>query len=61
MMTDFNVGFDSYTAIAQLPLQLSHLKGIVHFEINFLYVLSYLKGIQDAGVFVSTVFSILIF
>jgi len=31
------------------------------FEINFWYVLSYLKGIQDAGIFVSTVFSILIF
>jgi len=37
------------------------IKGIVHFEINFWYVLSYLKGIQDVGVFVSTVFSILIF
>jgi len=36
-------------------------KGIVHFEINFWYVLSYLKGIQDVGVFVSTAFSILIF
>jgi len=33
------------------------VKGIVHFEINFLYVLAYLKGIQDAWVFVSTVFS----
>jgi len=29
------------------------LKGIVHFEINF--VLAYLKGIQDVGVFVSAV------
>jgi len=37
------------------------LKGIVHFEIDFLYVLAYLKGIQDVGVFVSTVFSILTF
>jgi len=37
------------------------IKGIVHFEINFWYVLTYLKSIQDAGVFVSTVFSILIF
>jgi len=35
------------------------IKGIVHFEIIFWYVLAYLKGIQDAGVFVSTVFSIL--
>jgi len=32
------------------------LKGIVHFEMNFWYVLAYLKGIQDVGVFVSTVF-----
>jgi len=31
------------------------LKGIVDFEINFWYVLAYLKGIQDVGVFVSTV------
>jgi len=37
------------------------LKGTAHFEINVLYVLSYLKGIQDVGVFVSTVVSILIF
>jgi len=37
------------------------IKGIVYFEINFWYVLVYLKGIQDVGVFVSTVFSILIF
>jgi len=37
-------------------------KGIVHFEmIFFIYVLAYLKGIQDVGVFVSKVFSILIF
>jgi len=28
---------------------------------NFCYVLAYLKGIQDVGLFVSTVFSILIF
>jgi len=38
-----------------------YIKGIVHFEIIFLYVLAYLKGIQDVGVFDSTVFSILIF
>jgi len=28
---------------------------------NFWYVLAYLKGIQDVGVFVSTVFAIFIF
>jgi len=27
------------------------IKGIVHFEINFWYVLAYLKAIQDVGVF----------
>jgi len=32
------------------------IKGIVHFEINLWYVLAYLKGIQDVGVFVSAVF-----
>jgi len=37
------------------------VKGIVHFEIIFWYVLAYLKGIQNVCVLVSTVFSILIF
>ena len=41
-------------------LWLIELKGIVHFEITFWYVLAYLKGIQDVGVFFSTVVSILI-
>jgi len=27
------------------------LTGIVHFEINFWYVLAYLKGIQDVSLF----------
>ena len=40
---------------------ISKLKGIVYFEIKFWHVLAYLKGIQDVGVFVSTVVSILIF
>jgi len=40
---------------------LKYFKGIVHFEIIFCYVLTYLKGIQDVDVFVSTVFSVLIF
>jgi len=37
------------------------IKGIVHFEINVLYVFSYLEGIQDVCVLLSTVFKILIF
>jgi len=47
-----------YSAISYFVLG---IKGIVHFEINFWNVLAYLKGIQDVGVFVSTVFLILIF
>jgi len=31
-------------------------KAIVYFEINVWHVLSYLKGTQDVGVFVSTFF-----
>jgi len=37
------------------------VKGIVQFEINFWYVLTYHKRIQDVGVSVSAVVSILIF
>jgi len=37
------------------------IKGLVHFEIDFWYVLAYLKGIQDVSVFVSTVFSFFTF
>jgi len=52
------------TSVHQLTRRGYHgckLKGIVHFEIIFWYVLAYLKGIQDVGVFVSTVFSLLTF
>jgi len=31
------------------------VKGVAHFEIIFWYVLAYLNGIQDVGVFVSQV------
>jgi len=37
------------------------MEGIVHFKINFWYVLAYLKGIQDVSVFVPALVSILIF
>jgi len=53
--------FVAYTTSAWSPTNHIKIKGIVHFEINFWYVLAYLKGIQDVGVFVSTVFSIFIF
>jgi len=39
----------------------SFIKGIVHFESNFWFVLAYLNGILDVGVFVSAVVLILIF
>jgi len=41
-------------------IQQGPIKGIVHFEINFWYVLAYLKGIEDVSVFVSAIVSILI-
>jgi len=47
-----------WTLITKLWTQSLILKEIVHFEINFWYVLAYRKGIQDVGVFVSAVFSI---
>jgi len=40
----------------QMAIERAKFKGIVHFEINFWYVLAYLKGIQDVGVFVYKVF-----
>jgi len=62
-----NSSIDSFTflcwesKIRHLAECAAALKGIGHFEINFWYFLAYLKGIQDVGVFVSTVVSILIF
>jgi len=44
-----------YLALQGACKDLLCIKGIVHFEINFWYVLAYLKGIQDVGVFVSAV------
>jgi len=44
-----------------LSIIMVNFKEIVYFEISFRYILSYLEGIQDVGVFVSTVFSIWIF
>ncbi len=41
--------------------ELSDLKGIVHFEIKIWYVSAYPKGIQDVGVFFSSVDPILMF
>ncbi len=38
-----------------------HLKGIVHFEIKMWYLSAYPKGIQDVGVFFSSVDPILMF
>ncbi len=39
----------------------SALKGIVHFEIKIWYLSAYPKGIQDVGVFFSSVDPILMF
>ncbi len=39
----------------------NYLKGIVHFEIKIWYLSAYPKGIQDVGVFFSSVDPILMF
>ncbi len=41
--------------------KLSPIKGIVHFEIKMWYLSAYPKGIQDVGVFFSSVDPILMF
>ncbi len=42
-------------------LEKKTVKGIVHFEIKIWYLSAYPKGIQDAGVFFSSVDPILMF
>jgi len=46
--------------VLNVSSETTSINGIVHFENNFA-VLAYLKGIQDVGVLVSAVVSILIF
>ncbi len=41
--------------------ELDEIKGIVHFEIKIWYLSAYPKGIQDVGVFFSSVDPILMF
>ncbi len=41
--------------------QVTFIKGIVHFEIKMWYLSAYPKGIQDVGVFFSSVDPILMF
>jgi len=44
----------THSRITAFPLAVftvGAFKGIVHFEVDFWYVLAYLKGIQDVGVF----------
>ncbi len=43
------------------PIGKGHFKGIVHFEIKSWYLSAYPKGIQDVGVFFSSVDPILMF
>ncbi len=51
------------TTCLHIPLSYSHayLKGIVHFEIKIWYLSAYPKGIQDVGVFFSSVDPIMMF
>jgi len=50
-----------YICLVIQYIYMCSIKGIVHFEIHFWDVLTYLDGIQDVGVFVSAVVSVLIF
>ncbi len=62
LFIDFSSAFN--TIIPQQlinKLNLLSLKGIVHFEIKIWYLSAYPKGIQDVGVFFSSVDPILIF
>ncbi len=47
--------------LTALTVDISLLKGIVHFEIKIWYLSAYPKGIQDVGVFFSSVDPILMF
>ncbi len=52
--------FDGFFLGSDVPW-LADLKGIVHFEIKIWYLSAYPKGIQDVGVFFSSVDPILMF
>ncbi len=58
---DFRL-FDPYNVILAFATNIPVLlKGIVHFEIKIWYLSAYPKGIQDVGVFFSSVDPILMF
>ncbi len=48
-------------SLKQKQTERKQLKGIVHFEIKIWYLSAYPKGIQDVGVFFSSVDPILMF
>ncbi len=50
-----------YDVLLSDESNLSYIKGIVHFEIKMWYLSAYPKGIQDVGVFFSSVDPILMF
>ncbi len=54
--------FDPYNVFLAIVTNIpQRLKGIVHFEIKIWYLSAYPKGIQDVGVFFSSVDPILMF
>ncbi len=66
----FELSFEGYTLLVKLDMVvikrmfqsgLIFIKGIVHFEIKMWYLSAYPKGIQDVGVFFSSVDPILMF
>ncbi len=61
-MCTYTVLHTTYTSSYYASTQVfGPLKGIVHFEIKNWYLSAYPKGIQDVGVFFSSVDSILMF
>ncbi len=55
------MGNGEITISFKLHMTINEIKGIVHFEIKIWYLSAYPKGIQDVGVFFSSVDPILMF
>ncbi len=58
-MSTYSFNYSGYSI--SVPKKWPNIKGIVHFEIKIWYLSAYLKGIQDVGVFFSSVDPILMF
>jgi len=57
MSLDYNCVYIKHTYMLFKKFFTLDFKGIVHFEMNFWYVLAYLKGIQDVGLCFCSIFN----